>query len=275
MAKEYFPRLFSTDSAKAAKANGYGYLNAIHYMAPHDFGGAGSVCSHATPECIAECLGWFSGQAAMTADLEHGTNSVRESRKLKAQLFMRARPDYLNRLARDILAMERKARREGLQLCVRLNGSSDIAWERLRFDCDARTIRALEKADRLGRLTYLSRVTLPELFPDIQFVDYTKNPGRMGKTPGNLHLTLSYSGRNEAECVAALARGCNVAVIFGDGLPETWNGYAVIDGDLHDLRHLDPRGSRGVVVGLAPKGNKAKKSDSPFIVRGYAIREAA
>lgn len=273
MAKEYFPRLFSTDSAKAAKANGYGYLNAIHYMAPHDFGGAGSVCSHATPDCIAECLGWFSGQAAMTADLENGTNSVRESRKLKAQLFMRARPDYLNRLARDILAMERKARREGLQLCVRLNGSSDIAWERLRFDCDARTIRALEKADRLGRLTYLSRVTLPELFPDIQFVDYTKNPGRMGKTPSNLHLTLSYSGRNEAECVAALARGCNVAVIFGDGLPETWNGHAVIDGDLHDLRHLDPRG--GVVVGLAPKGNKAKKSDSPFIVRGYAIREAA
>ena len=107
MAKQYFPRLFSTDSAKAAKANGYGYLNAIHYMAPHDFGGAGSVCSHATPECIAECLGWFSGQAAMTADLEHGTNSMRESRKLKAQLFMRARPDYLNRLARDILAMER------------------------------------------------------------------------------------------------------------------------------------------------------------------------
>ena len=76
-----------------------------------------------------------------------------------------------------------------------------------------------------------------------------------------------------AAAIGFAQAGCNVAVIFGDGLPETWNGYAVIDGDLHDLRHLDPRG--GVVVGLAPKGNKAKKSDSPFIVRGYAIREAA
>lgn len=274
MAKQYFPRLFSTDSAKAAKANGYGYLNAIHYMAPHDFGGAGSVCSHATPECIAECLGWFSGQAAMTSDLENGTNSVRESRKLKAQLFMRARPDYLNRLARDILAMERKARREGLTLCVRLNGSSDIAWERLRFVPDAKTIKALAARKPVASVPATAApVSLVDLFHWIQFVDYTKNPGRMGKTPSNLHLTLSYSGRNEAECVAALARGCNVAVIFGDGLPETWNGHAVIDGDLHDLRHLDPRG--GVVVGLAPKGNKAKKSDSPFIVRGYQEREAA
>lgn len=273
MAGVYFPRLFSTDSAKAAKANGYGYLNAIHYMAPHDFGGAGSVCSHATPECIAECLGWFSGQAAMTSDLEHGTNSVRESRKLKARLFMRDRVNYLNRLARDILAQERKAKREGLTLCVRLNGSSDIAWERLRFALDSRTVKALA-ARGVVRQTD-APVSLIDLFHWIQFVDYTKNPGRMGKTPGNLHLTLSYSGRNEAECVAALARGCNVAVIFGDGLPETWNGHAVIDGDLHDLRHLDPRGSRGVVVGLAPKGNKAKKSDSPFIVRGYAMQEAA
>lgn len=273
MAKDYFPRLFSTDSAKAAKAGGYGYLNAIHYMAPYDFGGAGNVCPHATAHCIRACLGWFSGQAAMTADIEAGTNSVRESRKLKAQLFMRERVDYLNRLARDILAQERKARREGLALCVRLNGSSDIAWERLRFAPDAKTVKALAKRGVVRRTD--GPVSLPDLFHWIQFVDYTKNPGRMGKTPANMHLTLSYSGENEAACVAALAAGCNVAVVFGDGLPETWNGYAVIDGDLHDLRHLDPRGSRGVVVGLAPKGLKAKRDDSPFIVRGYEMREAA
>jgi hypothetical protein len=196
---------------------------------------------------------------------------VRESRKLKAQLFMRERVDYLNRLARDILAMERKARREGLTLCVRLNGSSDIAWERLRFVPDAKTLKALA-ARGVERRTD-GPVSLPDMFHWIQFVDYTKNPGRMCKTPANMHLTLSYSGENEAACVEALGRGCNVAVVFGDGLPVEWHGHSVIDGDLHDLRHLDPRG--GVVVGLAPKGNKAKKDDSPFIVRGYAMKEAA
>jgi hypothetical protein len=274
MSKYYFPRLFSTDSAKAAKASGYGYLNAIHYMAPYDFGGAGNVCPHATAHCIRACLGWFSGRAAMTSDLERGTNYVRESRKLKAQLFMRERVDYLNRLARDILAMERKARREGLALCVRLNGSSDIAWERLRFAPDAKTLKALAARKGVASVPATADpISLPDMFHWIQFVDYTKNPGRMGRTPANMHLTLSYSGENEAACVAALRGGSNVAVVFGDGLPAEWHGFSVIDGDLHDLRHLDPRG--GVVVGLAPKGNKAKKDDSPFIVHGYHMQEAA
>lgn len=32
-------RIFSTDSAKAIKAQGFGYLNAIHYLAPSDLSG--------------------------------------------------------------------------------------------------------------------------------------------------------------------------------------------------------------------------------------------
>ena len=109
----YFPRLFSTDNAKAAKASGYGYLNAVHYMAPHDLGGAGNLCSHASWQCIALCLGQYSGQAAMVSDLEADTNPTRESRKLKAQLFMRSRGDYMNRLARDIVKLDARATREG------------------------------------------------------------------------------------------------------------------------------------------------------------------
>lgn len=274
-----FPRLFSTDSAKAAKANGYGYLNAIHYMAPHDSAGVGNLCSHASWQCIALCLGTHSGQAAMVSDLEHGTNAVRESRKLKARLFMGQRQDYMNRLARDIVKLERKAKREGLTLCVRLNGSTDIAWERISFVIDDNTSECL--ASHYGRAMglaidasyYAGRVmTLLQLFPHIQFVDYTKNPNRMGKTPSNLHLTLSYSGSNLADCLAALKRGQNVAVVFGEGLPREWHGHSVIDGDLHDLRHLDPicpKGERGIVVGLSPKGLTAKRDTSGFVVRGY------
>ena len=128
-----FPRIFSSDSAKAAKATGYGYLNAIQYMAPHKTGGHGNLCSHASPECIALCLGKYSGQAAMVADLENGSNSVRKSRANKARLFMTERRGYLNQVALSIIAVDRKARAEGLTPCVRLNGSTDIAFERISF----------------------------------------------------------------------------------------------------------------------------------------------
>lgn len=268
MAKaNYFPRLFSTDSAKAIKANGFGYLNAIHYMAPHSSAGVGNLCSHASWQCIALCLGTHSGQAAMVSDLANGTNATRESRKDKARRFMHNRADYMNRLVRDIVKLEAKAKREGLKLCVRLNGSTDIAWERLRFNCDEKTIAALHKAGLLSNIVYLSQVTILELFPHIQFVDYTKNPNRMGKTPHNLHLTLSFSGSNLAACIEALHNGNNVAVVFGEGLPANWQGFPVIDGDRHDLRHLDPRG--GYIVGLSPKGTTAKRDTSGFVVRGY------
>lgn len=268
MAKaNYFPRLFSTDSAKAIKANGFGYLNAIHYMAPHSSAGVGNLCSHASPQCIALCLGTHSGQAAMVSDLTNGTNATRESRKDKARRFMHNRADYLNRLARDIVKLEAKAKREGLALCVRLNGSTDIAWERLRFNVEAKTLVAIGQSRKGERIPF-TNVTLLELFPHIQFVDYTKNPNRMGKTPSNLHLTLSFSGSNLSACIEALHNGHNIAVVFGEGLPANWQGFPVIDGDKHDLRHLDPRG--GYVIGLSPKGTTAKRDTSGFVVRGYS-----
>lgn len=255
----YFPRLFSTENAKAAKASGFGYLNAVHYMAPHDLGGVGNLCSHASAQCIALCLGHYSGQAGMVTNLETDTNAARESRKLKAQLFMRSRNDYMNRLARDIIKLDAQAARDGLQLCVRLNGSTDIVWERVSFQIDARTAKALRLPEYVGRI-----MTLPQMFPAIQFVEYTKNPTRLGKAPRNLDLTLSYSGANARACVDALLAGHNVAMVFHGGLPASFAGFPVIDGDKHDLRHLDTKG--GFIVGLSPKGRKAKRDASGFVV---------
>jgi hypothetical protein len=260
-----FPTIFSTDSAKAAKATGFGCLNAIHYMAPADTAGVGNLCPNASEPCKALCLGTYSGQAAIVADLENGTNSTRESRKNKARLFMGARKHYLNLMAREILAIERKAGREGLTPIIRLNGSTDIPWERVRFTIDRRTTAALAKA---GRMQPGLPVTLLELFADLQFVDYTKSPQRLARKPANLDLTLSYSVINDAACIEALANGHNVAMVFAGGLPDMFAGFPVIDGDIHDLRHLDPKG--GFIVGLSPKGNKAKKDTSGFVVQWQA-----
>lgn len=239
-------RIFSMDSAKAIKARGYGYLNAIHYLAPVNLAGVGNICPHASPACAAACLGWTSGRAGMVKS-DDVINSVRASRIQKTRRFMKDRAAYLDDVAHSIKLAERKARSHMLALCIRLNGSSDIAWESIRIGATK---------------------TILEQFPHLQFVDYTKNKRRalmhaQGLLPRNYHLTFSRSETNEADCLDVLRAGGTVAVVFANK-PDTWHGFPVIDGDKHDLRHLDPR---GVVVGLSPKGLKAKRDTSGFVVR--------
>jgi hypothetical protein len=238
---------FSLDSPKAIKASKFGYVNAINYMAPASTAGVGNLCPHASAGCLALCLGWYSGQAGMlsNAELETGSNNVRRSRQRKAEMFMRDRKAFLEFVTKGIAAAQRKALRVGKALCVRLNGATDIVWE------------------SVAPFVFAT-------FSTIQFVDYTKNYKRMlrfceGKLPSNYHLTFSRSEINEAECLDVLAHGGNVAVVFAGKLPETYLGRQVINGDEHDLRHLDAKG--GVVVGLSPKGRKTKNDTSGFVVR--------
>lgn len=232
-------RIFSSDNPKAIKARQYGYMNAIHYMAPASLAGVGNLCPSASQGCIDLCLGQHSGAATYYP-------SVIQSRIAKARRFMKERHAYLSDMARAIQSEIRKAKRNGLRLCVRPNGSTDIAFEAIR--------------DKDGK-------TLIERFPDIQFTDYTKSVKRAlafaaGKMPANYSLTFSRSETNETDCIRVLQAGGNVAVVFRNK-PDNWHGFSVIDGDEHDLRHLDPR---GVVVALSPKGAKARKDKSGFVL---------
>lgn len=232
-------RIFSSDNPKAIKARDYGYMNAIHYMAPARLAGVGNLCGNASQGCIDLCLGQHSGAATYYP-------SVIQSRIAKARRFMKERHAYLKDMTKAIHAEIRKARRHSVKLCVRPNGSTDIAFEGIR-DADG--------------------MTLLERFPDVQFTDYTKSVKRAlahaaGKMPANYSLTFSRSETNDADCLRVLQAGGTVAVVFRHK-PTHWQGYPVIDGDAHDLRHLDPR---GVVVALSPKGNKAKKDKSGFVL---------
>jgi hypothetical protein len=254
-------RIFSTDSAKAIKAQGFGYINAIQYMAPAELGGVGNLCPHASAGCRALCLGWMSGQASMVADLERDMNSVRLSRIQKAQRFMKDRAAYLRDVVHTIELLRAQARKAGKKLCVRLNGSTDISWEGV-------------VVYRTPNLFPVRFANMFEAFPDVDFVDYTKNPRRFDRAlPANYHLTFSRSETNEAQAIALLNRGINVAVVF-ERKPEhgtAWRGFMVIDGDEHDLRQLDPRATAdqpfGYVIALTPKGRKAKRDTSGFVVR--------
>ena len=242
-----FTKFFSTDNPKSAKGYDLGYLNVINYMAPHDTAGVGNLCPHSSAGCRSLCLGMYSGQAAIVTDLENGTNAVRRSRIAKSQWFMADRPAFMAEMVQHIKAMQRKADRESKTLVVRPNGSTDIAFERIRTD---------------------NGKTLPQRFVETQFVDYTKSVRRVldQKRAANHHLTFSLSETNRAEAERVLAAGYNVAVVFGHGQPETFLGHRVIDGTEHDLRHLDPA---PVIVGLDPKGSKAKNDTSGFVAREY------
>jgi hypothetical protein len=255
-----FTQFFSLDSAKAIKAREYGYLNAINYMAPADTAGVGDLCPFRSKGCTALCLGWYSGQAGMVsaAAIDTALNSVRKSRQEKARLFMKDRGEFLREMIAGIERAERKAKREGLRLCVRLNGATDIAWEGVRLVA-------------LGLNVF-------EFFPHIQFVDYTKSVKRAlahanHMMPRNYHLTFSRSEDNEADCERVLAAGGNVAVVFAGEFPNEYMGAKVLDGDDSDLRHLDfdARGCtppmRGYVIALSPKGTRAKHDTSGFVVR--------
>ena len=237
-------RIFSfDDNAKAAKAAAFGYLNGIHYLAPAAVGGVGNLCPHASAGCLALCLGWFSGHAAIGE-----TNNVRDSRIAKTRRFMHERPAYMVDVVRSIEGLQVKAAARKVKLCIRMNGASDVPWESIKTAS--------------GR-------SLLEQFSGVQFVDYTKSVKRAlrharGELPANYHLTFSRSETNHLECLWVLEAGGNVAVVSSLARPAMWHGFPTVDGDLSDLRHLDPRGH---VVWLSPKGAKAKADKSGFVVR--------
>lgn len=237
-----FRVMASVDNPKASKATKYGYLNAILYMAPSDSAGVGNLCMH-SGECKDLCLGQYSGQAAIGAP---DSNHAIAARVARAKAYMTERAAFLRYVVKDITRLRAIARRSEQRLCYRFNGSTDV-----------------------GVPTWLL-----EMFPDVDFIDYTKNPNRMaaylrGDFPPNYSLTFSRDVHNERLAKRFLTQGGNVAVVFGGTKPATWKGFPVIDGDRHDLR-MPALDGRGVVVGLTPKGRKAKASKSRFIVRRAA-----
>lgn len=213
--------------AKTIKGLTRGYQTGILYLAPSNLSGRVNTCPHASKGCRDACL-YTAGRG--------GFNNVQEARIKKTVAFAENPKGFRERLQDSIDRESRKAERKGLIFTVRLNGTSDVAWEQNGIIAD---------------------------FPSIQFYDYTKSAARMrsflnGQMPDNYHLTFSRSENNHRACLDTLNRGGNVAAVVTDpesainnGLkwgPKTWK---CVNGDQNDLRFLDPS---PVVVVLKPKG---------------------
>lgn len=224
-------KLLSTGNPKLLKGEKKGYMSFVLHLAPAKVSGY-ETCPKRTEGCTAACLN-TAGRGGIFKKGE-STNVIQQARIRKTKMFFENRDQFLADLENDIRLGIKQAEKQGFIPAFRLNGTSDIAWE---------------------------KYGIIEKFPDVQFYDYTKMRNRKVAHLKNYHLTFSKADGNDMDVRLAAAAGMNVAAVFHN-VPETYIGRTVINGDETDLRFLDPK---GVVVGLKAKG-KAKKDTSGFVV---------
>jgi hypothetical protein len=238
----YTKPLLSDNNAKTRKGEKLGYKTFIMYMSPFTQNSKGiNLCSHASEGCAAACL-FGSGFGGMFTNVEQG-------RINKTEFYLNDRIGFLDKLVKEITKLEKKYKDSKETLCIRLNGTSDISFEK--------------QLASTGK-------TIFDTFPDVQFYDYTKNWTRFNKPlPENYHLTFSRSETNHNKAMELLSKGINVAMVFSE-IPTSFRDFKVVNGDENDLTFLQPK---GVIVGLKYKKltKKGADNDSAF-TSGFAIK---
>jgi len=240
------------------------------FMKKRELGTLRTLCTGSNQFCRDSCL-VFTGRNV--ADLYN-----HRKKAIATLAFMRS-PNAFARMLIDAIERHGKnAPRAGMTPYVRLNVLSDVPWERV----------------------------FPDLFAyigdKVRFYDYTKVagrrlpkgdafPGRGGRSQhGNYDLTFSFSGTNEQLARSEIANGRRVAVVFmamkddrgtwikferDARLPKTFWGLPVVDGDVSDVRPLDPAPS---IVGLRWKtpggrGIDPMQAGFKFVVPAYHIKD--
>ena len=205
-----------------------------------------NLCPYASDGCLAACLN-TSGKG--------GIPSVQNARIRKAREYQLDTANFMIKLDHEVTRLKLMAKRDGLLPAVRLNGTTDILWEREDFtDSDG---------------VYWSSIMAKH--DDVAFYDYSKVPMKFRQIrPANYDLTFSLSESNDDHALEALKLGHNVAVVFRNEIPEYYMGRRVIRGDEHDARFLDEKDPDGLWVGLLEKrtkGDNGRHIDTTGFVR--------
>lgn len=223
-------KLLSTTNTKIKKGEKFGWTTFGLSLAPANLSGK-QFCPHRSKGCEFSCLN--------TAGMGVFSN-VQEARIAKSKYLIEEKNSFISQLKKELIAAEKKAKKLGMKIAVRLNVLSDLPWYNM-----------LQMSE----------------YPNIQFYDYTPNVSRMiqflrGELPENYHLTFSRKENNQSKVELIASMGGNIAAVF-DKLPDTYLGKKVIDGDETDLRFMD---DKNVIVGLKAKG-KGKKDTSGFVIK--------
>ena len=184
-----------------------------------------------------------------------GNSNILNSRIKKTRLFYENRNLFMALLCYELEKTRNMAINKGYTFSVRLNCTSDLS----------------PLAFRVGNMNIL------EMYPDVQFYDYTKVPTRLElpKKYPNYDVTFSFDGYNWDTCLKALANGINIAVVFeSKKVPTTFKGFSVIDMTKSDLRYRDNKGNIGYVGYLEYhrtandyKTGKYVSPNTPFVIR--------
>lgn len=225
-------KLLTTNNTKLIKGEKLGYRTFLLGLAPSTLSGY-QTCPKASLGCALACLN-TAGMGVYS--------TVQSARIKKTKYFFEHRTEFLIQLVKEIESAIKSANKNNMIPLVRLNGTSDIAWEKFRV-----VRKGIEYRN------------IMEAFSEISFYDYTAVLGRT--VPGNYLLTFSRKESNDSDVKQAIKEGLNVAVVF-DKLPENYLGLKVFNGDESDIRIDDPK---GVIVGLKAKG-KARRDFSGFVV---------
>ena len=220
-------------NAKTAKNN---LETFILYLAPHKQNAKGvNVCPGASNGCVAACL-YSAGRGKFS--------NVQKSRINKTNFYISNKSLFIKKLGTEILREYTKAKKKGIKIAFRLNGTSDLDF-----------VYLLQKYANLDISTLKDVAT---------FYDYTKLVGKVQKylDHPNYFVTFSRSENNESTALSVLNMGGNVAAVFSNSLPNFWRGYKVIDGDKSYLEMLY---NTNVVLGLKAKGD-ARKDKSGFVI---------
>ena len=218
------------NNAKTIKGQKYKYMTAILYLAPSRESGF-NVCPMASAGCMASCLN-TAGRGQM--------GSVQLGRINKTKWYFLERESFLNQLRIEIKRHIIRCKKKGFKPAIRLNGTSDISWE---------------------------KTGLIDEYKSIQWYDYTKIYKRAlafvnGELPSNYHLTYSLNEDNRNDAFDILNRGGNISAVFRKSLPKKYNGFKVVNADDSDLRFLD---GDNIIAGLLAKG-KARNDYSGFVL---------
>lgn len=238
-------KLLSTGNPKVLKGMSQGYNTYILHLAPANLSGY-ETCAKRTLGCTDACLN-LAGRGGMFKRGEN-TNVIQQARIRKTKMFFENRVEFMATLVKDIELAIKQSKKMDLVPVFRLNGTSDLAWEKYEVVRNGQLFRNIFTA-----------------FPEVQFYDYTKVLGRKVKEYSNYQLTFSAADGNDSDVLKAMNEGLNVAVVFGIKktlpMPVDYLNRPVFNGDESDLRFLDPK---GVIVGLYAKG-KAKKDTTGFV----------
>ena len=187
------------------------------YLASADLSGF-NVCPN-SEYCKDNCL---NGSGHNRVDRLSKKGTIDRSRTIKTRLLFANKEVFMRIMIHEIEKERKKAENNGTFFSIRLNCTSDI--NPIAFTLNGKNIL--------------------EIFPDIQFYDYTKVINRiaLAKKYSNYDITWSIDGseKNREIGLELLKNGGRVAVVYGENdMPKTWYGYECCNGDETDYRPSD------------------------------------